>query len=97
MQAPPISTAKVPMSACAAMRLEIPRLKAEIDRGMDDMLVDGTMLHLIQQYIQSAVTGFLPTARPTLPAPTALPLLSTAIPPVCWGNEVCHECNLPRQ
>ena len=70
-----------------AMRLETPRLKAEIDRVMNDMLTDGTMLSLIQQYIQSDVTDVLPTPRPTnLPAATALSPVSTATPPKCWDG-----------
>ncbi len=70
-----------------AMRLETPRLKAELDRVMNDMLTDGTMLSLIQQYIQSDVTDVLPTPRPTnLPAATALPPVLTATPPKCWDG-----------
>ncbi|MCG2787522.1 MAG: transporter substrate-binding domain-containing protein [Anaerolineae bacterium] len=70
-----------------AMRLETPRLKAEIDRVMDDMLTDGTMLSLIQQYIQSDVSDVLPTPRPTnLPAATVLLPVSTATPPKCWDG-----------
>ena len=66
------------------MRSETPRLKAEIDRVMDEMLTDGTILGFIQQYIQSDVAGVLSTpiapnpsiATPVSPAPTAAP-------PVC--------------
>ena len=58
-----------------------------IDRVMNDMLTDGTMLSLIQQYIQSEVVDILPTPNPTnLPAPTALPPVSTATPPQCWDG-----------
>jgi len=66
-----------------AMRLETPRLKAEIDRVMDEMLTDGTILGLIQQYIQTDLAGILSTpiatkqsvATPVAPTPTvALPV-----------------------
>ena len=67
-----------------AMRLGTPRLKAEIDRVMDDMLTDGTMLSLIQQYIQADVTEVLPTPTPTnRPTATEVPLVPTATPPAC--------------
>jgi ABC-type amino acid transport substrate-binding protein len=59
-----------------AMRLRTPRLKAEIDRVMDEMLTDGTVLSLIQQYIQSDVTEILSTPIPSatliFPVPTAV-------------------------
>ena len=63
-----------------AMRSETPRLKAEIDRVMDEMLTDGTILGLIQQYIQSNLSGILstpipPAATPVSPIPTATPLV----------------------
>jgi ABC-type amino acid transport substrate-binding protein len=63
-----------------AMRSETPRLKAEIDRVMDEMLTDGTILGLIQQYIQSDLSGILstpipPAATPVSPVPTATPLV----------------------
>jgi len=70
-----------------AMRLGTPRLQAEIDRVMDDMLTDGTTLGLIQQYIQSDITGVLPTPFPTnQPTVTPLPPVSTVTPPVCWDG-----------
>jgi ABC-type amino acid transport substrate-binding protein len=67
-----------------AMRSETPRLKAEIDRVMDEMLMDGTILGFIQQYIQTDLAGILSTpiapnpsiATPVSPAPTV-------VPPVC--------------
>jgi hypothetical protein len=65
-----------------AMRLGTPRLKAEIDRVMDEMLTDGTILGFIQQYVQSDVSGILSTPIPPIlsattpvsPAPTVDPL-----------------------
>lgn len=70
-----------------AMRLGTPRLQAEIDRVMDDMLTDGTTLGLIQQYIQSDITGVLPTPFPTnQPTVTPQPPVSTVTPPVCWDG-----------
>lgn len=68
-----------------AMRLATPRLKAEIDRVMDAMLTDGTILRLIQQYIQSDVSGALPTQIPPAKStPTRLPPVPTATPPPCY-------------
>lgn len=68
-----------------AMRLGTPRLKAEIDRVMDDMLTDGTILGFIQEYIQGNVITVVPTASPTnnLATLTPLPPVLTATPPVC--------------
>jgi polar amino acid transport system substrate-binding protein len=67
-----------------AMRLGTPRLKAEIDRVMAEMLTDGTMLSLIQQYLQSETDEVLPTPTPTnQPTATAAPLVPTATPPAC--------------
>ena len=67
-----------------AMRAETPRLKAEIDRVMDEMLIDGTILGFIQQYIQSDLTGILST--PLAPNPsisTPVSPVPTVDPPVC--------------
>jgi ABC-type amino acid transport substrate-binding protein len=67
-----------------AMRSETPRLKAEIDRVMDEMLTDGTILGFIQQYIQTNLAGILSTPiAPNLSAATPIPLVATAVPPVC--------------
>jgi ABC-type amino acid transport substrate-binding protein len=67
-----------------AMRPYTPRLKSEIDRVMDDMLTDGTMLRLIQQYIQSDIPGVLPTPTSTnQPTFTPIPPVATAVPPRC--------------
>lgn len=69
-----------------AMRLGTPRLKAEIDRVMNAMLTDGTMLALIQKYVQNDVSGVLPTPIP-LNLPTATPLpIPTVTPPPCWDG-----------
>jgi ABC-type amino acid transport substrate-binding protein len=66
------------------MRLGTPRLQAEIDRVMKAMLIDGTILGLIQQYIQSDVTGVLPTPIPTnQPTATTVPPVPTLVPPAC--------------
>ena len=64
-----------------AMRLGTPRLKAEIDRVMDEMLTDGTVLSLIQQYIQSNVTGALSTPIPS--AALIFPVSTVAAPLTC--------------
>jgi ABC-type amino acid transport substrate-binding protein len=64
-----------------AMRLGTPRLKAEIDRVMDEMLTDGTVLSLIQQYIQSGVAGVLSTPIP--PAALIFPVPTVAAPLAC--------------
>ncbi|RPH58678.1 MAG: hypothetical protein EHM81_09560 [Chloroflexi bacterium] len=70
-----------------AMRPGTPRLKAEIDRVMDAMLIDGTMLSLIQQYIQSDILNVLPTPIPTnQPTATAVPPVPTVAPPLCWDG-----------
>jgi ABC-type amino acid transport substrate-binding protein len=70
-----------------AMRLETPRLKAEVDRVMNEMLTDGTMLSLIQEHIQSDVAGVLPTPIPTnQPTATVAPPVPTATPPACWDG-----------
>ncbi|MDX9991294.1 MAG: transporter substrate-binding domain-containing protein [Anaerolineales bacterium] len=67
-----------------AMRLGTPRLKAEIDRVMGEMLTDGTILSFIQQYIQSDLAGILSTPIPaSRPTATALPPIPTATPPAC--------------
>lgn len=64
-----------------AMRLGTPRLKAEIDRVMDEMLTDGTILRLIQDYLQNDVAGLLST--PIAPASLIFPVPTVAPPPVC--------------
>lgn len=70
-----------------AMRLGTPRLKAEIDRAMDAMLTDGTMLSLIQTYVQSDAIGVLPTPFPTnQPTVTPPPPVATLTPPPCWDG-----------
>ncbi len=67
-----------------AMRLGTPRLKAEIDRVMEDMLTDGTILGLIRQYIQGDVSAALPTPiPPAQPTPTVVPPIPTAVPAAC--------------
>jgi hypothetical protein len=51
---------------------------------MDGMLTDGTILRLIQQYIQDDVSGAVPTLIPTnQPTPTPVPPVPTAVPPAC--------------
>jgi hypothetical protein len=64
-----------------AMRLGTPRLKAEIDRVMDEMLTDGTILSLIQKYIQSDVSGVMSTPIP--PAALIFPTPTVVAPPAC--------------
>jgi polar amino acid transport system substrate-binding protein len=67
-----------------AMRLGTPRLNAEIERVMNDMLTDGTILGFIQQYMQSDAIRVSPTPVPTnQPTATPLPPVLTATPPVC--------------
>lgn len=66
-----------------AMWSEMPRLKEEIDRVMDDMLTDGTILSFIQQYIQSDVGGIFSTPIPPV---TAIPSATTVVPPVCLNG-----------
>lgn len=67
-----------------AMRLGTPRLKAEIDRVMDAMLTDGTILALIQEYNQNDVVKAFPTLRPqSQPTATAVPPVATATPLAC--------------
>ncbi len=67
-----------------AMHSETPRLKAEIDRVMDEMLTDGTILALIQQYIQSDLAGILSTPiAPNLSTVTPVSPIPTVTPPVC--------------
>jgi hypothetical protein len=64
-----------------AMRLGTPRLKAEIDRVMDEMLTDGTVLGLVQQYVQNDVTGLLST--PIAPAALILSVPTVIAPLGC--------------
>jgi len=67
-----------------AMRLETPRLKAEIDRVMDEMLMDGTILGFIQQYIQTDLAGILSTPlAPNLSIATPVSPAPTVVPPAC--------------
>jgi ABC-type amino acid transport substrate-binding protein len=68
-----------------AMRLNTPKLKFEIDRVLDNMLTDGTMLRLIQTHIQSDILADgLPTRTPpNVATPTPLPPVATQPPPAC--------------
>lgn len=68
-----------------AMRLGTPRLKAEIDRVIDELLTDGTLLGLIQEYSQDEVAaGAFPTRNPSkLSTATPVPPVATLAPPVC--------------
>jgi polar amino acid transport system substrate-binding protein len=67
-----------------AMRLDTPRLNAEITKVIDDMLKDGTILSFIQQYIQSDVAGTLSTPIPSIQNPaTPFPPLPTITPQAC--------------
>ena len=67
-----------------AMRAETPRLKAEIDRVMNEMLTDGTILGFIHQYIQSDVAGLLSTPIPPNPSTTTpVSPAPTLAPPAC--------------
>jgi len=80
-----------------AMRLGTPRLNAEINKVMDEMLTDGTILSLIQQYLQSDVTGVLPTkAPPVLTTATPVQPAATLAPPVCLdGMKFVTDLTLP--
>jgi ABC-type amino acid transport substrate-binding protein len=64
-----------------AMRLGTPRLKIEIDRVMNEMLTDGTVLSLVQQYIQNEVAGTLSTPIP--PSALQLPTQIAPAPLAC--------------
>jgi ABC-type amino acid transport substrate-binding protein len=64
-----------------AMRLGTPHLKAEIDRVLEDMLTDGTVLSLIQQYVQNDMTALLSTPIP--PAALVFPTATFAPPLAC--------------
>ena len=66
-----------------AMRLGTPRLKAEIDRVMDEMLTDGTILRFIQQYIQNDVTKTLSTPIPSQYSDVPIAALPTFDPLAC--------------
>ncbi len=66
-----------------AMRLGTPRLKAEIDRVMDEMLTDGTILSFIQQYIQNDVTKTLSTPIPSQYSDVPISALPTFDPLAC--------------
>jgi hypothetical protein len=66
-----------------AMRSGTPRLQAEIDKVMADMLTDGTMLSLIQEYIQSDVSDVGPTPSQNNPTAAPVPATSTAVPILC--------------
>ncbi len=63
------------------MRLGTPRLQAEINRVLDEMLTDGTVLALIQEYVQSDVNGSLSTPIPA--ATLVLPVPTLAAPRAC--------------
>lgn len=79
-----IGTGSDQQNLAIAMRLGTPRLKAEIDRVMGDMLTDGTILRFIKEYMQDETSEALPTpVPPVLSTPTAIPPLPTAIPPAC--------------
>jgi ABC-type amino acid transport substrate-binding protein len=70
-----------------AMRSNTPHLKSEIDRVMGEMLTDGTILGLIQDYLQKDVNGALPTPIAiNQPTATPIPPVSTAVPPVCLNG-----------
>jgi ABC-type amino acid transport substrate-binding protein len=63
-----------------AMRSGTPRLKAEIDRVMGEMLTDGTILGLIQQYVESDVTALstpIPSKPLTVTAVASAPTANT--------------------
>ncbi len=76
-----IGTGEDQQNLAMAMRLGTPRLKFEIDRVMDDMLTDGTILSLIQKYVQGDMVGVLPTPdSPTISTSTPFP---TAVPAAC--------------
>jgi polar amino acid transport system substrate-binding protein len=67
-----------------AMRTGTPRLNAEIDRVVDEMLVDGTILGFIQKYVQSDVAGILSTPIATnvsvaTPLATATPVTASPL------------------
>jgi len=67
-----------------AMRLKTPRLKAEIDRVMDTMLTDGTILELIQKYGETEVGRAFPTQYPPkVSTPTPVLPAVTVTPPAC--------------
>ncbi len=70
-----------------AMRLGTPRLSTEINKVMTDMLTDGTILALSQQYLQNDATMGLPTAMPPAQSTaTALPPLATMVPAGCLNG-----------
>ncbi len=80
-----------------AMRLGTPRLNAEIARVINEMLKDGTIQRLDQQYIDSKVAGTLSTLIPAYQSPaTPLPPLPTITPPVCVnGMKYVADVTIP--
>jgi ABC-type amino acid transport substrate-binding protein len=78
-----VGTGTDQQNLAVAMRLGTPYLKSEIDRVMGDMLTDGTILRLIQEYMGD-VSAVLPTPLPAdQPTPTPLPPVPTAAPAAC--------------
>lgn len=80
-----------------AMRLGMPRLNAEIARVINDMLKDGTIQKLDQQYIQSKTSGMLSTLIPPYEAPsTPIPPVPTEAPPACVnGMKYVADVTIP--
>ncbi len=92
-----VGTGFLAQDLAIAMRLETPRLKAEIDRVMDEMLTDGTVLGLIQQYIQSDVSGTLSTPIPSatlvFPAATVVAAPLTCVDGMKFVADVTYGDN----
>jgi ABC-type amino acid transport substrate-binding protein len=80
-----------------AMRLGTPRLNAEIARVINDMLKDGTIQRLDQEYIKSKTAGMLSTLIPAYESPaTPLPPMPTTTPPICInGMKYVADVTIP--
>jgi len=80
-----------------AMRLGTPRLNAEIARVINDMLKDGTIQRLDQEFIKSKTAGMLSTLIPAYESPaTLLPPIATTTPPICVnGMKYVADVTIP--
>lgn len=80
-----------------AMRTGTPRLNAEISRVINEMLKDGTIQGLEQQYLENRVAGTLSTLIPSYESPaTPLPPIPTATMPVCInGMKYVADLTIP--
>jgi ABC-type amino acid transport substrate-binding protein len=80
-----------------AMRLGTPRLNAEIARVINEMLKDGTIQRLDQEYLKGKTAGMLSTLIPGYVSPsTPLPPIPTTTPAKCVnGMKYVADVTIP--